>query len=156
MLNLRTQFLLEERHVPHQVLAHDRAFTAHGTAAAAHVSGGRFAKVLVVQARPGHPVMVVLPASCHADMEAVADVIGEGPVSLVQELELQRLFPDCEVGAMPPFGSLYGMPVVMDECLIHGSDVFCNAGNHRETVGLRMSDLIALARPTVAAICHRH
>lgn len=156
MLNARTQALLEERHVPYEVIRHQRTFTAHGTAAASHIPGRRFAKVLVVQSKPGRPLMAVLPANCHLDFEAFADVAGEGPVSLVPETELARLFPDCEVGAMPAFGNAYGIPVYVSRCLSRTGEIYFNAGSHRDTIGLRYDDLVLLVHPVVADICREH
>jgi Ala-tRNA(Pro) deacylase len=153
MLNLRTQRLLEQQHVPYEVMGHRVAFTAHGTAAAAHVPGQQFAKVLVVQATPGHPHMVVLSANCHLDLEAVAEAAGEGPLALVDEVSLAHLFPDCEIGAMPPFGNLYGMPVLVSACVAHGRDLVFNAGTHREVVRMRYADFEQLVHPRVVEIC---
>jgi Ala-tRNA(Pro) deacylase len=156
MLNQRTRHLLEEKNVPFEVFAHRVTFTAPDTAAAAHVPGRQFAKVVVVQARAGHPLMVVLPANCHLDLEKLADVTGHGPLALVHEDELNRLFPECEVGAMPPFGNLYGMPVVVASCLSRCDEVFFNAESHRETIRMRYADLETLVHPIVGDVCKHH
>jgi Ala-tRNA(Pro) deacylase len=156
MLKARTQAMLDRQHVPYEVIRHQQTFTAHGTAAVSHIPGRQFAKVVVVQAKPGHPKMVVLPANCHLDFEAFADVAGEGPVALVPEPELARLFPDCEVGAMPPFGNEYGIPVFVSRCLASSEEVYFNAGSHREAIGLRYEDFMRLAQPVVASICRVH
>ena len=156
MLNTRTRQLLDERHVPYEVIRHQRTFTAHGTAAASHIPGRQFAKVVVVQSKPGRPLMAVLPANCHLDLEAFADVAGEGPVALLPETELAKLFPDCEVGAMPALGNAYGIPVFVSRCLARSPEIFFNAGSHRETVGLLYDDLVHLVHPVVADICREH
>ena len=156
MLNQRTQELLDEQHGPYEVIRHQRTFTAHGTAAVSHIPGRQFAKVLVVQSRPGRPLMAVLPANCHLDFDAFADVAGEGPVALVPETELAKLLPDCEVGAMPAFGNAYGIPVWVSRCLGRTGEVYFNAGSHRDTIGLRYEDFVQLVRPVVADICREH
>jgi Ala-tRNA(Pro) deacylase len=114
MLVERARRLLETDGVAFETLPHREAYTAQGVAAAAHVSGWMLAKVLVVRAPGEGPLMVVLPASCRLDLAALAHVLGKPSVSLVAESEMKELFPDCEIGAMPPFGQLYGLPVWVD------------------------------------------
>lgn len=153
MLRAKVLELLDSEHVPYEVVGHRVAFTAHGTAAATHVPGRSFAKVLVAQAEAGHPLMAVLPANCHLDLQALAEVAGQGPLQLVPETELQRLFPDCEVGAMPPLGAIYGLPVFFSSCLGSCPEVSFNAGNHHEAVRMKYADLERVARPKVGAFC---
>jgi Ala-tRNA(Pro) deacylase len=153
MLVERARRLLETGGVAYETLPHRDAFTAQGVAAAAHVSGWSLAKVLVVRTPNQGPVMVVLPASCRLDTGALARALGEPSVSFLPEEELQALFPDCDVGAMPPFGQLYGMAVWVDACFRKAGAFAFQAGNHHELVRIAYSDFARLARPNAAEFC---
>ena len=155
MLIERAKRLLEEGGVPYEILPHREAYTAQGIAAAVHVSGWLVAKVVLVRPPGEGPVMVVVPASCRIDLAAVARVLGKPSVALVPEGEMQSIFPDCETGAEPPFGSLYGVPVWADACFPEAGDFAFQAGNHHEVVRVKYADWAKLARPTVAEFC-RH
>jgi Ala-tRNA(Pro) deacylase len=155
MLVERAKRLLETGGVPYEILPHREAYTAQGIAAAVHVSGWLVAKVVLVRAPGEGPVMVVVPASCRIDLAAVARTLGKPSVALVPESEMSSLFPDCETGAEPPFGSLYGIPVWVDACFPEAGDLAFQAGNHHEVVRLKYADWARLARPTVAEFC-RH
>ena len=155
MLTERARRLLENGGVVFETLPHREAYTAQGVAAAVHVSGWMLAKVLVVRAPGEGSVMVVLPASCRLDPAALARVLGKPSVSLVPESEMKSLFPDCETGAMPPFGQLYGLPVWVDACFPKAGEFAFQAGNHHEVVRMRYAEFERLARPVVAEFC-RH
>ena len=155
MLVERARRLLETDGVVFETLPHREAYTAQGVAAAAHVSGWMLAKVLVVRAPGEGPIMVVLPASCRLDLAALAHVLGKPSVSLLAESDMKELFPDCETGAMPPFGQLYGLPVWVDSCFAKAGQFTFQAGNHHEVVRMRYSEYERLARPVVADFC-RH
>jgi Ala-tRNA(Pro) deacylase len=150
MLVERARRLLETSGVPYETLPHREAYTAQGVAAAVHVSGWSLAKVLVVRAPGEGPIMVVLPASCRLDLAALARVLGKPSVSLVPEGDMKELFPDCETGAMPPFGNLYGLPVWVDASFPRAGEFAFQAGNHHEVVRMRYSEFERLTRPTVA------
>jgi Ala-tRNA(Pro) deacylase len=151
----RAKRLLETGGAAYETLPHREAFTAQGVASAVHVSGWQLAKVLVVRAPGEEPVMVVLPASCRLDFAALARVLDKPSVSLVPEEEIEELFPDCETGAMPPFGHLYGMPVYVDKCFPKASEFTFQAGNHHEVVRMSYAEYERLAKPSVADFC-RH
>jgi Ala-tRNA(Pro) deacylase len=155
MLVERAKRLLETSGVAYETLPHREAYTAQGVAAAAHVSGWLLAKVLVVRAPGESPVMVVLPASCRLDLGALAHALRKPAISLLSEIDLGTLFPDCEAGAMPPFGQLYGMPVWVDACFPKAAEFAFQAGNHHEVVRIRYADYERLAQPAVAEFC-RH
>jgi Ala-tRNA(Pro) deacylase len=155
MLVERAKRLLETGGVLYETLPHREAHTAQGVAAAVHVSGWLLAKVVVVRAPGEGPVMVVLPASCRLDPGALARVLGKRGVTLLPEDEVERLFPDCETGAMPPFGQLYGLPVLVDACFPKAGEFAFQAGNHHEVVRVRYADYERLVRPLVAEFC-RH
>jgi Ala-tRNA(Pro) deacylase len=155
MLVERVARLLESGGVAFETLPHREAYTAQGVAAATHVSGWMLAKVLVVRPPGEGPVMVVLPASCRLDLAALARILGKPGVSLVAESEMKDLFPDCETGAMPPFGQPYGLPVWVDAHFSKAGDITFQAGNHHEIVRMKYADYERLARPVVAEFC-RH
>ncbi len=154
-LNARVRDLLEKEHVPYEMLEHPQAFTAQGVAHASHVSGWQVAKVVVVRPPFGAPLMVVLPASCRLDVDEVEKVSGWPKLDLLSEAGIHDYFPDCETGAMPPFGNLYGLPVLVDWHLAREKDVVFQAGNHRESVRVKWADFERLVHPRVAEFC-RH
>src|SRR5262249_40150821 len=98
---------LNENNVQYEILHHSEAVTAQRIAQAEHVKGRHQAKVVMVKAGDQH-LMMVLPADHHIDLEKVEKTVGE-PVSLAKENEFESLFPDSAIGAMPPFGNLYGL-----------------------------------------------
>jgi Ala-tRNA(Pro) deacylase len=153
-LNERARVLLDSAHVRYQTLPHREAFTAQGVAAASHVSGWQLAKVVVVTAGDG-PLMAVLPASCRLDLGKLSRVSGQGDLALLPEADMERLFPDCEPGAMPPFGGPYGVPVFVDACLATADEVVFQAGNHHEVVRMSYPDYERLSSARVADICTR-
>lgn len=155
-MNARVQSLLEGSHVPYEVLAHPLAFTAQGVAHASHVSGWQMAKVVLVRPSSGASMMMaVLPASCRLDLRHFEEVAGTKGIALVSEAEVHDVFPDCETGAMPPFGNLYGLPVFVDAHLAREKELVFQAGNHREAVRVHYADFERLVHPTVADFC-RH
>jgi Ala-tRNA(Pro) deacylase len=153
MLVERAQRLFDTNGVAYDTLPHRQAYTAQGVAAAAHVSGWMLAKVLVVRTPSRGPVMVVLPASRRLDTAAVAKALGETSVTLMSEVEMKPLFPDCETGAMPPFGQLYGLPVWVDSCFKQGGPFAFQAGNHHEIIQMRYEDFERLEHPRHAELC---
>jgi Ala-tRNA(Pro) deacylase len=149
---VRVKEYLERQGVPFTLLAHPEAFTAREAASAAHVPGTQVAKVLVGRDESGF-VMAVLPASCHLDVPAFRDLTSRRHLVLATERELMELFPDCEVGAMPPFGRLYGLPVYADACFAKAGEIVIPAGNHREHVRILWSDFVRAAKPVVMDFC---
>jgi Ala-tRNA(Pro) deacylase len=155
MLNTRVQRLLDEHWIDYDVLTHEDTYTAQRTAAAAHVPGRQMAKVVVARENGHGCVMAVLPACAHLDLAALGRAMGRHHLRLVPEDELRRLFPDCEVGAMPPFGRLYGLPTYADCCFRRDQPIAFAAGNHHETVRMPYGDWEWAARPVVREFC-RH
>jgi Ala-tRNA(Pro) deacylase len=149
----RARHFLEEHAVHFEVIPHREAYTAQGVAAASHVSGWSLAKVLIVREHGESPFMVVLPASCRLDLLVLGRLLGKEHLELVPEVEIGRLFPDCETGAMPPFGHLYGLPVYVDGCFKKDGFLAFQAGNHRETLRIRYTDYEKLVQPAVAEFC---
>ena len=145
--------LLVSSRIEYELLPHREAFTALEVAQTTHVAGRHVAKVVVVRATGVRYLMAVLPASCHLDLAMLARLSGEKELTLSKELEIRRLFPDCEVGAMPPFGNLYGLPLYVDACLMEGDSIVFQAGNHHEVIRLNLADYRQLARPFAAIEC---
>ena len=113
---------LEENKVRYEVLQHPEAVSAQRIAQAEHVKGRHHAKVVIVKSGDGH-LMIVLPADHHIDLEKVEKAVGKS-MSLDKEQEFKSLFPDCAIGAMPPFGNLYGLPTYVDQSLA-GARLHC-------------------------------
>lgn len=97
--------------------------------------------------------MAVLPASCRLDVKQLDEVSGRPGLALVSEGDVHPYFPDCETGAMPPFGNLYGLPVFADRHLTREKEMVFQAGNHHEAVRMKWADFERLVRPTVAEFC---
>lgn len=149
--------LLQEARVKFELLPHREVFTSQQVAETSHISGRLLAKVVVLHKPDGTLLMVALPASEHLDPMALREVTGLESIALASEDEIRRRFPDCEVGAMPPFGELYGMPLFLDHCFATARDIYFQAGNHHEVVRMKLSDYQRLARPTLAGAClHRN
>lgn len=141
--------LLESQHVDFTSIPHSEAYTAQEIAALTHVPGKEFAKTVMVKV-DGRLAMAVMPASYHADLEMLRKSIGASEVRLAREEEFDRLFADCEEGAMPPFGNLYGIEEYVDSALQEDEMIAFNAGSHFELVRMSFSDFKRLAHPKIA------
>ncbi|WP_029214528.1 aminoacyl-tRNA deacylase [Kallotenue papyrolyticum] len=137
---------LREQGVAYELHHHAQAFTAQEVAQREHVPGRRVAKVVVVWA-DGAPAMLVLPAPFKVDLEHLAETLGAQHVRMAREDELAVVFPDCELGAMPPFGNLYDVPVYVDPRLAENDTIVVQAGTHTETISLRYADFERLVHP---------
>lgn len=152
-MNARLQAFLDAEQASYATRSHAPAFTAQEVAAFSHVPGRDLAKVVVARGEEGRYVMAVLPASCRLDLAALARKAGVRRLTLAREQEVQEIFPDCEVGAMPPFGRLYGLAVYVDACFPRGETLFFQAGNHREVVGMPFVEFERLAAPILGEFC---
>jgi len=139
---------LDADKTPYEILAHRPAFTAQEVAAAQHVPPQELAKVVIVRTRDRF-VMAVLPAPRRVDLHRLAEVLPEGRVRLATEQEFVQLFPHCEVGAMPPFGNLFGLPVYVDRSLEDDEEIVFPAGTHTETVRMKYADFVHLVQPVI-------
>lgn len=137
---------LDREDVEYTTLEHSPVYTAQETAATAHIPGRQLAKTVMIKL-DGEIAMAVLPATRRVNLDRLKEVLGVSEVELATEREFKDLFPDCEAGAMPPFGNLYGLEVIADES-ISGEVViaFC-AGSHSELIQLSVSDFERLAKP---------
>lgn len=141
----RLKAFLDENGIRYELIQHSPAFTSQEIAAAAHLSGRRLAKTVLVRIG-GELAMVVVPGSEHVDLHRLAEITGR-PTVLATEEEFRSRFPDCEVGAMPPFGNLYGMDVYVSEHVGQEDPIAFNAGTHRELIQMSYADFVRLAQP---------
>ena len=141
---------LKKSKVKFQLRHHPARYTAQEVAAAEHITGEEVAKVVVVRTGDAF-VMCVLPATCVLDMGKVAKLVGGGKVRLATEDEIAGLFPDSEVGAMPPFGKHYELPLYAEERLAQDDQILIPAGTHEDSVLLAWKDFERLAEPQVAS-----
>jgi len=148
MISTRLKQFLDQQQVGYDVMQHDPAFTAQQLAARLHVPGREFVKVVVVK-MDGQFALAVLPAPLRVNLKTLAEGAGTRKCQIASETEFQQLFPDCELGAMPPFGNLYNLPTYVDQELTFDENIVINAGTHAEAIRLRYSDFARLARPKV-------
>jgi Ala-tRNA(Pro) deacylase len=141
------QFLTDQ-HVPYSVIAHQRAYTAQAEAAVAHVPGRHWAKTVSCLADDRF-ILAVVPATSLVDLDRLRDIAHAHDVRLASEREFEGLYPDCEVGAMPPLGPLYGQPVFIDRALTGSNEIVFDAGSHTDAVQVRYDDFARVVRPTV-------
>lgn len=139
----RLKEFLDQERVSYEVLRHDPAFTAQQLAASLHVPGRQFVKVVVVKL-DGNPTLAVLPAPLRTNFKQLAAAAGAKKCSLASEAEFQQLFADCELGAMPPFGSLYNLPTYFEESLAENREIVFNAGTHAEAIKVSYADFARL------------
>ncbi len=139
---------LDENNVKYVTIKHSSAYTAQEIAAKAHVAGKEFAKTVIIKVE-GKMAMVVLPASYRVDFKLLKQLFGTQLVTLATEAEFKYFFPDCEVGAMPPFGNLYDMEVYVAESLAEDKEIAFNNGNHTEMLKLSFEDYERLVQPRI-------
>ena len=139
---------LDAERIQYVVISHSPAFTAQQIAASAHVKGRELAKTVMVQI-DGRLAMAVLPASQKVDLERLREAANAEQVELASEREFRDRFPDCDLGAMPPFGSLYGLDVYVADSLAEDEEIAFNAGSFTELVRMAYRDFERLARPKV-------
>ncbi len=144
----RVKEFLDTNRIHYSSIVHPTAYTAQGTAAYAHVSGKEMAKTVIVRI-DSQLVMCVLPASSQLDLGALKKIANAKSVSLAAEPEFEFKFPDCDLGAMPPFGNLYGIPVYVDEMLTYDKEIAFNAGSHSELVRMKYEDFERVVNPVV-------
>ncbi len=139
---------LDLNEVEYVVISHSKAYTAQGIAAISHIPGKELAKTVIVKL-DGALAMAVLPASYQVDLQALKKAVGVREAELATEREFKQAFLDCQTGAMPPFGNLYGIPVYVDETLAEDREIAFNAGSHYELIKMAYSDFERLVQPEV-------
>ncbi len=145
---------LDQHKIPYQVLSHTRTYTAQETAASAHIPGQELAKTVMARI-DGRMAMLVLPAQYRVDFDLLRDLIGADEVELASEKEFRTLFPDCEPGAMPPFGNLYKIDTYVAEQLAKDEHIAFNAGTHTELIRMAYADFERVAKPRLVALFAR-
>ena len=139
---------LSDHGVEFEAHEHPPAYTAQEVAAVEHISGKMMAKAVLLRDDAGY-VMCVLPASHKLDLTKVADIRQSNQIRLADENELAEMFPDVEVGAEPPFGNLYDMPMLVDAHLADRDEILFQAGSHRRTIRMKYDDYASLVQPQV-------
>jgi len=139
---------LDENRVKYVCISHSKAYTAQEVAASAHVPGRVMAKVVIVEL-DGVMAMAVLPANRKIVLQDLREITGSEQVRFAAEEKFQSRFPDCEIGAMPPFGNLYDMEVFVAQSLSGNPEIAFNAGSHEEIIKLPYADFEQLVKPKV-------
>lgn len=142
--------MLDQHGIKYISINHSPAYTARETAASTFVPRREFAKTVIVDL-DGEKVMAVISASRHVDLEALRKLAQAHTARLATEDEFREMFPDCEVGAMPPFGSLYATRVFVDEMVTEVDDLCFNAGSHEQILRMDCRDYRKLEQPVVGA-----
>ncbi len=141
---------LDQHPFKYDVITHMGAITAQEVAETQHVPGKQMAKVVMVKKANGTPTMLVLPASHQVNFDKLRQILGIG-VALESTDEFRALFPDCETGAEPPFGHLFGVDMLVDTALTEDEEIVFSAGSHWQTVKMRYADYARLVNPRVAS-----
>ena len=142
---------LDRERVGYAVIQHPYAGSAQAVAAAAHIPGKEMAKTVVLKV-DGEPALVVLPASSRVDVVRLLETTGAFIVELAREEELAELFPGCELGAMPPFGNLFGLTTYVAEELTEDEEIAFNAGSTTEVIQMMYQDYKRLVQPRVLPV----
>ncbi|MBN1947819.1 MAG: YbaK/EbsC family protein [Bradymonadales bacterium] len=139
---------LDSHQVKYVTISHSTTYTAQEIAASAHIPGKELAKTVILKIE-GKMAMAVLPASYKVDFDLLAEAIGKPDVQLATEREFKDIFPECEIGAMPPFGNLYGMDVYVAMTLAEDEEIAFNAGSHTELIRMPYQTFAQLVEPKV-------
>lgn len=142
---------LRREHVPYRTIAHPVAYTAQEEAAITHVPGRRWAKTVICMADE-QPLQVVVPADMMVDLDRLRELTRAHIVRLGREDEIAALYPECERGAMPPLGPLYGQKVLVDRALVDEPEIVFNAGTHADAISMTYSDFAEVVHPVVGAL----
>jgi Ala-tRNA(Pro) deacylase len=143
---------LDKNGVKYISIRHSPAYTAQEIAGAAHIKGQNVAKTVMVRI-DGELAMAVLPAQCRVDLDKLKQARNAQSAEIAKEADFTQLFPDCEPGAMPPFGNLYDLPVWVDTTLIGDDKIAFNAGTHSDLVQMTYKDFERLVKPEVIDFC---
>lgn len=140
---------LDENNIRYMVINHSSAYTASEIAASAHVKGQELAKTVVVKI-DGKLNLLVLPAKYKVSFKLLKKHTGSQNIELAAEEEFSEQFPDCQTGAMPPFGNIYGMKTFLDKTLTYDDEIAFNAGNHSQLIRLSLQDYMELTKPEIS------
>lgn len=139
---------LDQNHIRYTTLKHSLAYTAQEIAAVSHIPGKNLAKTVMIIVK-GKLAMAVLPASFKIDFDQLKQILGTDTVRLANEKEFLNLFPDCEIGAMPPFGNLYGLDVYVAQSLSEDEEIAFNSCTHSELIRMKFKDFKKLVKPKI-------
>jgi Ala-tRNA(Pro) deacylase len=145
---MRLDEYLTRQGVPFQRLHHRPAYSANRVAQVLHVPGHEMAKTVLARTTQGY-VVAVLPATHRVDLDQLRQELGDAQIALATEREMAELFPDCERGAMPPFGSLYRLPTVVDESLTADEEIVFEGQSHEEAIRMKYRDFEAVEHPRI-------
>ena len=148
MTTAKLRNLLDQEQIRYITIQHSPAYTAQEIAASAHIPGKELAKTVIAKINE-KLTMLVLPASSKVHLKHLSELLGTKNVELVPESEFENAFPECELGAMPPFGNLYDMDTYVDKSLEEDEEIAFNAGNHSELIKLAYKDYVRLVKPEV-------
>jgi len=151
MASRKLKEFLDSNNITYNTIMHSPSYTAQEIAASAHISGKEVVKTVLVKI-DSKMTMVVLPASNKIDLGLLKKAVGADMVELAAEQEFESRFPDCDIGAMPPFGNLYGMDVFVADKLTSDEEIVFNAGSHSELIKLAYKDFEKLVKPKRAHI----
>lgn len=151
----RLKNYLDANRVEYVTITHLTAYTAQEVAATAHVPGREMAKTVIVKV-DGELAMVVLPANEYVDLESLREATASRDVQLAHETDFRNAFPECEIGAMPPFGNLYGMDVYVADDLTEDRYIAFNAGSHSDVIRMAYEDFDRLVHPRVVPVGSFH
>lgn len=146
---MKLQPYLDRMGIHYQMLRHDMVYTAQALAQTEHVSGHKVIKPVLVQA-DGQFVLCAIPASSRVDMNELRRLLGVDEMRLADEETMARVFEDCELGAEPPIGAIFGLPTVMDDSLASQDTVTFQAGSHGEAITMTLDDYRRIAQPGIA------
>jgi Ala-tRNA(Pro) deacylase len=152
---MRLVDFLTDHKIAFERLQHEPAFTSNRVAHLLHVRGKELAKSVLLRTGHGY-VVAVLPASHWIDLDRVECALHEDYVGLAPESDMIRLFPDCERGAMPPFGSLYNLPTLVDDSLVVDADIVFEGQDHQEAIRMSFGDFLALEHPQIGHFARRN
>jgi Ala-tRNA(Pro) deacylase len=142
---------LDAHGVKYVTIRHSMAYTAQEVAASAHIRGKEMAKTVIVKI-DGKLAMAVLPAAEKVDVNRLREATGAKTARIASEEDFRNTFPECELGAMPPFGNLYGMDVYVDQQLADDEEIAFNAGSHMELIRLSYKDFERLVQPKIVRL----
>lgn len=140
---------LDGKRINYVRITHSTAYTAQQTAASAHIPGKALAKTVILKA-DGKMIMAILPASRRLDLDLFREAVGASKVEIANETEFKDMFPECDIGAIPPFGNLYEMDVISEKILVENEEIASNAGSYTRLVKLSYEDFLELVKPKVA------
>ena len=152
-VSVKLREYLDQNKIKYSLITHSIAYTAQELANRMHIHGMEIAKVVIVKI-DGQFAMVVMPAPHHIDFDRFKEATGSQRIELASEKEFKNLFPDCEVGAMPPFGNLYGLPIYVAKPLEKDEYIVFNAGSHTEAVRMEYAEFKRLANPVMIEYTH--